>query len=125
MDIGETLAAFTVLGGPLLLLGFYFWLRARHRRDLVQLAQRAMDKGEALDPDLVESLKTNAKPDPERDMRRGVIYVSLSLAVCVFAVTVAEEVILALASFPGFIGIAYLLFSRRGRAETGLAPAEA
>lgn len=125
MQVSEAFIAFTVLGGPLVLVGFWLWLRARHRRDLVQLADRAMDKGQPLDPELVESLKTNARPDPERDLRRGVIYVSLALSVCVFAITVDEEVLLALASFPGFMGVAYFLFSRRGRRDAGAVPAEA
>lgn len=125
MEVSEAFIAFTVLGGPLLLLAFWLWLRARHRNDLVRLADRAMEKGQALDPELVESLKTNARPDPERDMRRGVIYMSLALAICVFAYTVEEEVLLALASFPGFIGVAYLIFSRKGRSDAELAPAEA
>ncbi|MEE4299681.1 MAG: DUF6249 domain-containing protein [Pseudomonadales bacterium] len=123
--MSEAFIAFTVLGGPLLLVAFWLWLRARHRRDLLQLADRAMEKGHALDPELVESLKTNARPDPERDMRRGIIYLSLALSVCVFALTVEEEVLLALASFPGFIGVAYLLFSRRRGSDAEPAPAEA
>ena len=125
MEVSEAFIAFTVLGGPLLLAAFWLWLRAQHRRDLLQLADRAMDKGQALDPELVESLKTTARPTPERDMRRGIIYLSLALAVCVFAATVGEEVLLALSSFPGFIGLAYLLFSWKSRADTTGAAAEA
>ena len=113
MQISEAFIAFTALGGPLLLLAFWLWLRARHRRDLLQFAERCVDKGQTLDAELVDSLKTSARPDPERDMRRGVIYLSMALAVAVFSFAVEEEVILALASFPGFLGIAYLIFSRR------------
>lgn len=125
MQVSEAFIAFTVLGGPLVLVAFWLWLRARHRSDLVQLANQAMDKGQTLDPELVESLKTTAKPDPERDMRRGIIYFSLALSVCVFAFTVEEEVMFALASFPGFIGIAYMLFARRGANTSTALAAEA
>ena len=117
MGMEETLLGFTVLGGPLLLLGYWFWLRAAHRRDLLRLAERALDKGVTLDQDFVESLGAPPQPSPDRDLRRGMIFVALALAVCVFGTVVEEEVFFGLSSFPGFVGIAYLLFWLRGRSQ--------
>ncbi len=117
MGIEETLLGFTVLGGPLLLFGYWLWLRAAHRRDLLRLAEVAMDKGQVLDQAFIESLGAPQPPSPDRDLRRGMIFVALSLAVCVFAFVVDEEVLYAVSSFPGFVGIAYLLFWLRSRPE--------
>jgi hypothetical protein len=117
----ETLLGFTVLGGPLLLLGYWFWLRAAHRRDLLRLAERAMDKGQVLDQAFIESLGAPPQPSPDRDLRRGMIFVALALAVCVFGVVVNEEVFFGLSSFPGFVGLAYLAFWLRGRSDEGVA----
>ena len=113
MEFTEAFIAFTALGGPLLLLAFWLWLRARHRRDLLQLAESCIAQGQALDVELMESLKTSERPDPERDMRRGVIYLGLAFAIAVFSLAVEEIVLLGAASFPCVLGIAYLIFSRR------------
>ena len=113
MEFTEAFIAFTALGGPLLLLAFWLWLRARHRRDLLQLAESCIAQGQALDVELMESLKTSERPDPERDMRRGVIYLGLAFAIAVFSLAVEERVPLGAASFPCVLGIAYLIFSRR------------
>ena len=68
----------------------------------------------------MESLKTSERPDPEHDMRRGVIYLGLAFAVAVFSLAVEEIVLLGAASFPCVLGIAYLIFSRRSPpAEAG------
>ena len=120
MEFTEAFIAFTALGGPLLLLAFWLWLRARHRRDLLQLAESCIAKGQALDVELMESLKTSERPDPERDMRRRVIYLGLAFAVAVFSLAVEERVLLGAASFPCVLGIAYLIFWRRSPpAEAG------
>jgi hypothetical protein len=125
MEFTEAFIAFTALGGPLLLLAFWLWLHARHRRDLLRLAETCIAKGQALDVELMESLKTSARPDPERDMRRGVIYLGLAFAVAVFSLAVQERILLGLASFPCVLGIAYLIFSRRSAPADAGDPTEA
>ena len=125
MEFTEAFIAFTALGGPLLLLAFWLWLHARHRRDLLRLAETCIAKGQALDVELMESLKTSARPDPERDMRRGVIYLGLAFAVAVFSLAVQERILLGLASFPCVLGIAYLIFSRRSAPTDAGDPTEA
>lgn len=111
----EVLVPLTLFGGPLLLIGYWLYLRAVNRRSVHALVEHAIDKGTPLDAEFVESLGATAPPSPERDLRRGFIYLAVAAAVCVFAAVVEEEVLFALASFPGFIGVAYMLLWLRGK----------
>lgn len=115
MDSGETLLGFVTLFGPVGLLGYWLYLRGAHRRDLLDLARHAMEQGKTLDQDFIQALGATAPPSPENDLRRGSIFIGLALAVCVFAVFVEEEVLFGLSAFPGFVGIAYVLFWLRGK----------
>ena len=122
MEFSETLLGFTVLGGPLILIGFWLYMRALGRRQTLQMVERALDKGTPLDAQLVEALGaagTSTVPTPERDLRRGIISIALAAAVCVFAIAVDEVELAALACFPGFVGLAYLLLARRRDAAPG------
>ena len=89
-----------------------FWFRYRSRAELQRTVRNAMDRGVELSPELVERL--GATPQPrEKDLRLGVIWMSLAVALvlCGFAVPEPDVLrgVLAGAAFPFSIGSAYLL----------------
>ena len=89
-----------------------FWFRYRARAELQHTVRSAMERGVELSPELVEQL--GATPQPrEKDLRLGVIWMSLAIALvlCGLAIPEPEALrgMLAAAAFPFAIGTAYLL----------------
>jgi hypothetical protein len=104
---------------------------------LLELVKSGSERGEPLPPELVRTLMTEPKPyrpSHIRDMRRGIVLISLAIAIeiiafCIYtAVTLAESdpgdvneaagVGLSIAGFgaiPGCIGLAFVLLSMTGK----------
>jgi hypothetical protein len=97
------------------------WFRFRGRAEVQHTIRTAIEKGQDLSPELLERLGDAVEPR-QRDLRRGIVSVSLALAFGVFAVVLGEQdafrPILGLASFPLLIGIAYLILARMKVSET-------
>jgi len=89
-----------------------FWFRYKARAELQQTVRNALERGIELSPDLVDRLGA-AKPPKGKDLRLGVIWMSLALALvlCGLAIPEPEALrgVLAAAAFPFSIGLAYLL----------------
>lgn len=101
---------------------FFYWFRYRSRQDLQQTLRVALDKGQELSPEVIQSL---AQPHqgPAGDRRRAAISVAIGIAVAAFALLLGEEdairPILAISVFPFMIGIAYLVISFFGAEKAG------
>ena len=80
-----------------------------------------MDRGQELTPDLLERLG-GISVTPETDLRRGVIGITLALAVGTFGLVVGEQdavgPLLGIAAFPLFLGLAYLALWRFRRVQS-------
>ncbi len=89
-----------------------FWFRYKARAELQQTVRSALERGVELSPELVDRLGA-AKPPKGKDLRLGVIWMSLALALllCGLAIPEPEALrgVLAAAAFPFSIGLAYLL----------------
>ena len=111
MELYEFLIAFTAIGGPVLVLCIFLYLRHRNRVELQTTVRQALDKGQDLTPELLERLGEGPRP-PDGDLRRGILAVTIALAVGAFGLAIGEEdavgPLLGIAAFPLFIGIAYL-----------------
>ena len=116
---GEWIGFASVIG-PTLLVGFFFWLRFRSRREMQETIRAALDKGQELSPELIDRLGEPKKPK-DRDFRLGIIWVAVAAAFAIFAFAVPEEdafrPLLGIASFPFVIGVAYLILNKFARQE--------
>ena len=82
--------------GPIILIGVFFWFRYKSRSELQQTIRLALAKN--------------------KDLRLGIMWLSVALAFAIFGQMIpddeANEILLGIAAFPLFIGLAYLLIAR-------------
>ncbi len=99
------------------------YFRQRSRADMQQTIRLALERGTELTPELITKLGAPAEPSKNRDLRLGLIWMSLAvgLALCGLAVPdpsgYALKGCLAGAAFPFAIGAAYLIMWRYGAKE--------
>ena len=104
-------------------LPIYF--RTKERAKLHETLRAAYECGQPVDPGIIAAIQQGEKvrPSPERDLRVGVILIAVALAMITMGV-VTNDIsdghslpgMAAAASFPGFIGLAFLAFwlAKRG-----------
>lgn len=89
----------------------WLYLKHRSRVEMQQTFRLALDKGNELSPEFIKQLG-EPEPDKDRDMRRGLIWLSLALGLVLigFAVPEPEALrgLLAGAALPFCIGGAYM-----------------
>ena len=125
-------------GGPEILipLGFFAmivaivalptYFRTKERARLHDTLRVAYERGQPVPPELIEAIQRGEKPyrTPERDLRTGVILIAVALAMVTLGATIGHFedddglwIMAAAASFPGFIGLAFIAFwtAKRGR----------
>lgn len=96
-------------------LWFYFRFKARMATQ--ETFRLALEKGSELSPEFVKQL---AEPEPsqDRDLRRGLIWLALGIAMVILGVAVNEPdaigPMIGSAAFPGLVGVAYLIMWRFG-----------
>ena len=95
---------------------FLFWFRFRAREGMQQTIRAALDKGHELTPEIIDRL--GQPKDKHRDLRLGVIWLSVAVGLALVAVAVgnfAKEALhgtLASAGLPLAIGVGYLILYR-------------
>jgi hypothetical protein len=96
------------------------WLKSRDRREMQATLRAAIDKGQPLPPEVIDSIsKDNVKPPATaaRDLRTGVILLAVAVGIALFgyAVSFAEMdayyPIAGIAAIPGMIGLAFIVLS--------------
>ncbi len=89
-----------------------FWFRYRTRSETQMTIRNALDKGVELSPEVIDRLGA-PRPQKHKDLRLGVIWMSLALALVLIGFAVPEpdalRGTLAGAAFPFCIGAAYLV----------------
>ena len=97
-----------------------FYFRARTAADAHQTIRSALDNGQPLSVEIIESLCGPRSPI-SADLRRGVVFVAIGVALALFAVLLGEEdalrPLLALSAFPFSLGLAFVGLWWRGRDE--------
>ncbi len=88
----------------------------RRRQEAYQTIRLAIEKGQVVTPETMESLAMLA--NPKADLRRGVIFVAIAVSIAAFAgilsVTVTRDepeamgALLGIAVFPLFLGLSFL-----------------
>ena len=113
--MAEEFIGLAAVVGPIILLGVYFWLRYRARHDMQETIRIALDKGHDLSPELIDRLG-HPKASRNKDLRLGVIWLGLAVALGLCALFVPEAearpgLLMAMA-FPACIGAAYMIIWR-------------
>ena len=102
---------------------FLFWFRFRSRESMNQTIRLALDKGQELSPELIDRLG-HPKPGKYKDLRLGVIWLSVALGFALLGLGAGEfaaEALhgtLAAAGLPFAVGLGYLaLYFLTGRGD--------
>ena len=95
-----------------LVLIAFFHYRSRNRDKLQATIQQAIEKGNELTPELIDRL-AGPKPGPDRDFRRGLIWLAVGIGFVLFGAIIQEEdafrALSAIGMFPILIGAAYMV----------------
>ena len=94
-----------------------FRCRFRARSERQQTIRLALEKGTELDPEFIKQLG-EAEPSKDKDLRRGLIWMALGLAMATFGIVLNEPdafgPLLGISAFPALIGVAFLVMWRYG-----------
>jgi hypothetical protein len=107
-----------MVAGLTVIISLFFWFRFRARSEMQQTIRSAIDKGQELSPELVESLGTSQKRSQYQDLRNGMIWIAVGAGIALFGVAmgqVEEEVtsiMAGISAMPFMIGIAYVIMWR-------------
>jgi hypothetical protein len=101
------------------------YLKSQEKQKLQETLRASIEKGAQLPPEVIEALTSDLKPppSPQRDLRGGIVWLSIAAAFVALGLVVSFEEpdalypLLGVATFPGFIGIALiaLYFVSRGK----------
>ena len=108
-----------IVGIGLVIFAFMFF-RYKSRLATQQTIRLALEKGNDMTPELLVSL-TEPRHDVSRDLRRGLVSLSIGVGVALFGFIIGEEdavrPMIGISMFPIFIGIAYLTLWQLGQRE--------
>ncbi|MFN4025397.1 MAG: DUF6249 domain-containing protein [Hyphomonas sp.] len=113
MDMESIIVPVVLFLSPALIVWIVSHFNARKRNTVHETLRLAIDKGQVLSPEMME--KMSLLTDPVRaDLRRGVLFLASGAAFAVLGALISidgQEAVmpmLGVASFPIFIGIAYI-----------------
>ena len=112
------ITVFIVIGAA---FGLYEYFRYRRNQDLQVSVRVAVEKGQELPVEVLETIG-GRKPRPNQDLRRGVVLIALGLGVGVFGFILGEEdavrPLVAVGAVPAIIGLGLIgLWLARKRIE--------
>ena len=106
---------FIVLG--IAVLGYFYW-NYQNRVTIMKTVEKAMEKGQELTPELLVQLGAAGNPRI-RDMRRGVVFLSLGVAGGLCSLFFADPEVVngirAATVFPLMLGIGFLIVWKLNR----------
>ena len=99
-------------------IGLAMYFGYRTKKEVQATVRSALEKGQELSPELLDKLG-DALPSPKSDLRRGVMSITVALAIGAFSFLIGEEdaqgKLLGIAAFPFLIGVAYLGLQKFGK----------
>ena len=93
------------------------YFKSLERQKVAETLKVAIEKGQPLPPEIVDAIARDAKlpPSPGRDIRTGIVWLAVAAGVAAFGIAIGFEEpdatfpLVAIACFPGFIGLAFLV----------------
>lgn len=125
-DFIPLFAIFAVFGTITAIILGPTYLRSRERREMQETVRRAIDKGQALPPEVIEAMTNDVAknlPSRTRDIRRGIIWLAIGVGIAAFSLinamswgddgwqTRVGDGMLGFAAIPATIGLAFLVLS--------------
>jgi len=111
----EELIPIVMFVGMTIVFVALFWFRYKARSEMQSTFRAALDKGQELSPEIIDRLG-HPKATKDKDLRYGIIWLSLAVALVLIGFAVPEpdalRGLLAGAAFPFCIGIAYLILHK-------------
>ena len=95
------------------------YFKSVERQKMADTLRLAIEKGQPLPMEVVEAMSSNVRspgllPSPQRDLRTGIIWLGVGLGFAALGLTISFEEpdalfpMLGLATFPTFIGLAFI-----------------
>jgi hypothetical protein len=123
-DFIPLFAIFAVFGTITAIVVGPTYLKTRERRDIQQTVRAAIDKGQALPPEVIEAMSkdvTKNLPSRSRDLRKGIIWLAVGIGIAAFGVVSdmggngwnggVDNGLLGIACIPVTIGLAFIVLS--------------
>lgn len=123
MEILVPLAFFAMIAAIVIAPSY---LRSLERQKQQEILKAAIEKGQSLPPELIAAMSSDTRkpaPSPERDLRRGIVWLGVAVGLAAFGWVLgfsepdATYPLLAISAFPGFIGLAFIVISFLGRSR--------
>lgn len=119
----EVLVPIVLFLTPAVIVLIVSYFNARKRLTIHETLRHAIDKGQVLSPDLMDRM--SMVTDPVRaDLRRGVLFLAFGAAFGVLSALIGHQEaealtpMLGVATFPIFLGIAYIGLWAFGRGKS-------
>jgi hypothetical protein len=95
------------------------YFKSVERQKMAETLRVAIEKGQSLPPEVIEAMSSNVRspglpPSPQRDLRTGIIWLSVGVGFAALGAVISFEEpdalfpMLGVATFPTFIGLAFL-----------------
>ncbi len=100
-----------VMLGLAVMVSAYFRFRAKQEAQLT--LRGLLSSSQEVTPEVLDALMEGLVPPASADLRRGVISITLGIALVVFALVLgdedAQQPLLAFSAFPFLVGVAYVV----------------
>ena len=95
------------------------YFKSQERQKVAETLRIAIEKGQPLPPEVIDAMSSNVRspgltPSPQRDLRTGIIWLGVGVGVAALGAVISFEEpdalfpCLGLATFPTFIGLAFI-----------------
>ena len=84
------------------------YFRAQKRHTILKTVELFSARNQPVPPEIMDSLVGEKSAPPEADLRRGVILLSIALALIVLGMLMDIHPLIGVAAFPGLIGAAFI-----------------
>ena len=104
------ISLFVLIGAVAVAIEYF---KYRRRQDQQITVRTAIDKGEGLSADVLESI-ANPKMPPGQDLRRGIVLIALGLGIGAFGFILGEadaiRPLMATSAIPSAIGLGFIIW---------------
>ena len=133
MDGAEVLVPLAFFAMIVAIVALPTYFKTKERTRLHDTLRVAYERGQPVDPALIEMIQRGEKirPTAERDLRVGIVLIAVALAMITMGAVIGRVehdeglwIMSGVAAFPGFIGLAFLAFwaAKRGRQVDRIEP---
>jgi hypothetical protein len=125
--IGGAIICLVIFGSIASIFVLPRYFKSRERLQMQQTIRAAIERGQPLPPEMLDLMTRDSRPAPSaaRDARAGVIWLGIAMGLAAFGLMMgysfdndhAQDALIGIAAFPGFIGVAYLIVALFNRGK--------